>query len=176
MHEIRTLELLPLGHDHQCIGTGERLVLRAGEMQTRKLLRHVSQIEPEDATCFVDRDRIIRAHGRAAGKQVRNHAIMLLEATNLLQIPGRHVAKSGEKANDPNVELSPEQIEDSINKSRTAFVTAGIIALRGGAPVRVNGAVVGAVGVAGLSKETDADIANTAAAALSPAPKGSQQN
>jgi glc operon protein GlcG len=68
------------------------------------------------------------------------------------------------------------EIEDSINKGRTAFVTAGIMALRGGAPVRVNGAVVGAVGVAGLSKETDADIANTAAAALSPAPKGSQQN
>ena len=29
-------------------------------------------------------------------KQVRRHAIMLLEATNLLQIPGRHVAKPGE--------------------------------------------------------------------------------
>src|SRR5215469_16676377 len=44
-------------------------------------------------------------------KQVRNHAIMLLEATNLLQMPGRHVAQPGEKANDPNVELSPDQIE-----------------------------------------------------------------
>src|SRR5262249_35503289 len=44
-------------------------------------------------------------------KQVRNHAIMLLEATNLLQMPGRHVAKSGEKADDPKVELAPEQIE-----------------------------------------------------------------
>jgi glc operon protein GlcG len=33
-------------------------------------------------------------------------------------------------------------------------------------PIRVNGAVVGAVGVAGLSKEIDAEIANTAAAAL----------
>src|SRR5262249_21323227 len=41
-------------------------------------------------------------------KQVRRHAIMLLEATNLLQIPGRHVAKPGEKADDPKVELSPE--------------------------------------------------------------------
>jgi glc operon protein GlcG len=33
-------------------------------------------------------------------------------------------------------------------------------------PVRVNGQVVGAVGVAGRSKETDTEIANTAAAAL----------
>ncbi len=58
------------------------------------------------------------------------------------------------------------EIEDNINQGRTAFVTAGIAALRGGVPVRVNGKVVGAVGVAGLSKETDAGIANTAAAVL----------
>jgi glc operon protein GlcG len=63
------------------------------------------------------------------------------------------------------------EIEDNINRGRTAFVTAGIAALRGGVPIRVNGEVVGAVGVAGLSKETDAEIANTAAAALSPLPK-----
>jgi glc operon protein GlcG len=62
------------------------------------------------------------------------------------------------------------EIEDNINQGRTAFVTAGIPALRGGVPVRVNGAVVGAVGVAGLSKEIDAEIAHTAATALSPTP------
>jgi len=55
-------------------------------------------------------------------KQVRNHAIMLLEATNLLQIPGRHVAKPGEKAEDPKVELSPDQIEESINKDRASWI------------------------------------------------------
>src|SRR5438105_13190271 len=59
------------------------------------------------------------------------------------------------------------EIEDNINQGRTAFVTAGIAALRGGVPIRVNGKVVGAVGIAGLSKETDTEIANTAAAALS---------
>ncbi len=59
-----------------------------------------------------------------------------------------------------------EEVEDNINRGRTAFVTAGIAALRGGVPIRVNGQVVGAVGVAGLSKETDTGIANAAAAAL----------
>jgi hypothetical protein len=54
-------------------------------------------------------------------KEVRRHAVMLLEATNLLQIPGRHVAKPGEKADDPKVELSPEQIEDLINKDRASW-------------------------------------------------------
>jgi len=68
-----------------------------------------------------------------------------------------------------------EEIEDSINQGRTAFVTAGIVVLRGGMPIRVNGEVVGAVGVAGLSKETDAGIANTAAAALSRSSKTSQR-
>jgi|SRR5271169_855970 len=67
-----------------------------------------------------------------------------------------------------------EEIEDNINRGRTAFVTAGIAALRGGVPIRVNGQVVGAVGVAGLSKETDTGIANTAAAALSSSPKTPQ--
>jgi len=55
-------------------------------------------------------------------KNVRNHAIMLLEATNLLQIPGRHVAKPGEKADDPKVELSPDQIEEMINKDRASWI------------------------------------------------------
>src|SRR5258705_1243807 len=62
------------------------------------------------------------------------------------------------------------EIEDNINQGRTAFVTAGIVALRGGMPVRVGGDVVGAVGVAGLSKETDTEIAKVAAAALNPSP------
>jgi glc operon protein GlcG len=66
------------------------------------------------------------------------------------------------------------EIEDSINEGRTAFVTANIAALRGGVPIRVSGEVVGAVGVAGLSKEIDAEIANTAAAALSPSPMTAQ--
>src|ERR1700746_2066010 len=60
------------------------------------------------------------------------------------------------------------EIEDNINHGRTAFVTADIMALRGGMPILVNGEIVGHVGVAGLGKETDTEIANTAAVALSP--------
>jgi glc operon protein GlcG len=63
------------------------------------------------------------------------------------------------------------EIEDNIDHGRTAFVTANIMALRGGMPVSVNGQVVGAVGIAGLSKESDTEIAKTAAAALSQSPK-----
>ena len=63
------------------------------------------------------------------------------------------------------------EIEDGINQGRTAFITANIAALRGGVPIRVSGEVVGAVGVAGLSKETDTEIANIAAETLSSSPK-----
>jgi glc operon protein GlcG len=59
---------------------------------------------------------------------------------------------------------STAEIETNINNGRTAFVTAGIEALRGGVPVLLDGQVVGAVGVAGLSKETDTAISETAAA------------
>jgi len=73
------------------------------------------------------------------------------------------------------LQRSTAEIEDSINRGRTAFVTAGIAGLRGGVPVRVNGKVMGAVGVAGLSKQTDTEIANTAAAGLNPLPKTAQR-
>jgi glc operon protein GlcG len=73
------------------------------------------------------------------------------------------------------LQRSTAEIEDNINQGRTAFVTAGILVLRGGVPIRVNGAVVGAVGVAGLSKEIDSEIANTAATALSPTPMTAQR-
>jgi glc operon protein GlcG len=61
---------------------------------------------------------------------------------------------------------STAEIEDDINEGRTAFVTAGIAALRGGMPVLLDGQVVGAVGVAGLSKDTDTAISETAAMSL----------
>jgi glc operon protein GlcG len=67
------------------------------------------------------------------------------------------------------------EIEDNINRGRTAFVTADIMALRGGMPIWVNGEVVGAVGVAGLNKDTDTGIATTAAAAPSSSPKVAQR-
>jgi hypothetical protein len=55
-------------------------------------------------------------------KNVRDHAIRLVEATNLLLIPDRHVAKPGEKAENPEVELAPEEIEKRINEDRASWI------------------------------------------------------
>jgi hypothetical protein len=53
---------------------------------------------------------------------VRRHAVALLEATNLLLMEGRHVAKPGEKAENQDVELNPEEIEALIAKDRASFI------------------------------------------------------
>jgi hypothetical protein len=52
---------------------------------------------------------------------VRRSALQLLEASNLLQIPGRPVAKPGER-NDQGIELQPDQIEKLIDQDRQAWV------------------------------------------------------
>jgi hypothetical protein len=54
-------------------------------------------------------------------KEVRRHAIALMEATNLLQIPGRRVAHPGEKAEDPRVDLAPEVIQQMIDNDPAAW-------------------------------------------------------
>jgi hypothetical protein len=53
--------------------------------------------------------------------KVRGGAIQLAEAANLLMIPGRHVARPGEKSETPGVELEPSEMEELINKDRPAF-------------------------------------------------------
>lgn len=56
-----------------------------------------------------------------------------------------------------------QEVEDSTNNGRVAFTTAGLLALRGGVPLVADGEVVGAVGVASLSKDNDVLIAKAAA-------------
>jgi len=55
-------------------------------------------------------------------KAVRRGAIRIIEATNLLLIPGRHVARPGEKAENENVELAPEEIEARLNQDRASWI------------------------------------------------------
>ena len=53
--------------------------------------------------------------------KVRQGAITLAEAANLLMIPGRHVARPGEKSETPGIELEPAEMEVLINKDRPAW-------------------------------------------------------
>jgi len=52
---------------------------------------------------------------------VKAGAITLAEAANLLMVPGRHVARPGEKSDTPGVELEPAEMEELITKDPHAF-------------------------------------------------------
>ncbi|MFJ4052722.1 heme-binding protein [Pseudomonas putida] len=57
--------------------------------------------------------------------------------------------------------------EQMVNGGRTAFVTAPLLTcLEGGVPLRVDGQVVGAIGVSGVKPEQDAQVAKAGAAAI----------
>ena len=53
--------------------------------------------------------------------KVRHGAVTLMEAANLLLVPGRRVAKPGEKSETPGVELEPEEMDALIAKDRPAW-------------------------------------------------------
>lgn len=68
--------------------------------------------------------------------KVRQGAIALTEAANLLMMPGRRVAKPGEKSETPGVELEPSEMAELIandraswNKHAVALHEAGTAAL-----------------------------------------------
>jgi len=54
-------------------------------------------------------------------REVRRHTVAIMEATNMLQIPGRRVARPGEKADDPRIEEPPEVIQTVIDSDRAAW-------------------------------------------------------
>ena len=68
---------------------------------------------------------------------VRRNAFRIIEGANLLVMEGRHVAKPGEKSENPGIELEPEQMEALINQDRATFIQrahalqdAGLLALK----------------------------------------------
>ena len=52
---------------------------------------------------------------------VRRSAVQLVEATNLLRIPGRLVARPGEKSENPRIELQPETIQKMIAEDTASW-------------------------------------------------------
>jgi hypothetical protein len=56
-------------------------------------------------------------------RTLRRHAISLLEASNLLLVPGRRIARPGEKAEDERVDLKPEEIEERVKNDPAAWTT-----------------------------------------------------
>lgn len=72
-------------------------------------------------------------------QKVRYGALRLVEATNLLLIPGRRVARPGEKSEAPGIELEPEEMQAMIEKDPAGWNTR-VIALRDAARLAVTAA------------------------------------
>jgi cytochrome c556 len=53
--------------------------------------------------------------------KVRSGLIMMIEGSNLLMMPGRKVARPGEKSDTPGVELEPSEMDELIAKDRKAW-------------------------------------------------------
>ena len=60
-------------------------------------------------------------HTNEEWKEVRRRAVQLLEAPNLLIMRGRRVARPRERAENPQVELQPEEIQKLIDADHPAF-------------------------------------------------------
>jgi len=60
-----------------------------------------------------------------------------------------------------------KRYEELVNGGRTSFLSAPLVtALEGGVPIVIDGQVIGAVGVSGVTSEQDAQIAKTGIRAL----------
>ena len=64
------------------------------------------------------------------------------------------------------------ETESAVNDGRPAFITSGLMTLRGGVPLMAGAEVVGAVGIASRDKDNDVKIAQAAAAAFASLPSG----
>jgi len=51
------------------------------------------------------------------------HALTLMEAGNLLLMPGRPVAKPGERAGDPRIDRHPDEIEAQVARDRSLWAS-----------------------------------------------------
>jgi len=54
-------------------------------------------------------------------EEVRNRAVTILEASDLILIPGRHIAGPGAKAKNPAVQLEPQEIETMVSADWTEW-------------------------------------------------------
>jgi len=55
-------------------------------------------------------------------EKLRWQAVTLIEATNLVIMPGRSAARPGAASENPGAELEPQQIQALIDKQRPAFI------------------------------------------------------
>jgi len=121
---------------------GARAVLRAAEQSAQRL-------QAPSCVAVVDAGGALLAFERMDGARI---------AGNRLAVGA---ARTAARYQD-----STESLEQAINGGRLAAITGGAVQMQGGLPIRVDGVVVGAIGVSGFDKAKDEQVAEAGAAAL----------
>jgi hypothetical protein len=83
----------------------------------------VREIAPSDTTYTMDTGALDEHYNEDNWQAVRLRLMVLVEAPNLLVMPGRKVAPPNVTSQNPQIELQPWQIQKLIDGDRTTFIT-----------------------------------------------------
>lgn len=129
---------------------------------------------PSAALTQAGAEAALQAAERLAGQANDPAAIAVVDADGLLMAfvrmdgvrPGSVELAIGKARSAALMQRPTTELEANVAGGRVGLATAGLTALGGGAPLKVGGETVGAVGVAGLKKEDDVTNAAAVAAAF----------
>lgn len=119
--------------------------------------------------------RMLAAAGAEARKNNWNVAIAVVdESGNLIafeKLDDTQVASVdiaiGKARTAARMKRPTKALEDAVSGGRTVMLAVeGIVPLEGGVPVVVDGRIIGAVGVSGVTSQQDAQVASAGVAAL----------
>ena len=82
----------------------------------------VHKIAPSDDTYTLNTGGLDAAYDKDNWQSVRLRLMVLLEAPNLLVMPGRQVAPQDATSQNPDIELPPAQIQKLIDGDRVTFI------------------------------------------------------
>lgn len=82
----------------------------------------VRKIAPADNTYTLNTAGLDAAYNEDNWESVRLRVMVLLEAPNLLVMPGRQVAPPNDTSQNPDIELQPAQIQKLIDGDRLTFI------------------------------------------------------
>lgn len=94
-----------------------------GAVETISDEHGVHQIAPQDTTFTEDLAAVPPAYNEDNWEALRLRLMVLLEAPNLLVMPGRKVAPPDVTSQNPQIELQPWQIQKLIDDDRPSFIS-----------------------------------------------------
>jgi glc operon protein GlcG len=148
------------------------LILAAAATPTLALAQPEPLVRATPVLTQAGAQAALRSAERLARQSKDPAAIAVVDADGLLLAftrmdgvrPGSVDLAIGKARSAALMQRPTEELEANVASGRVGLATAGLTALRGGAPLKAGGTVVGAIGIAGVKKEDDAATAAAVAA------------